>query len=82
MCAIDGLLESGLVGPAREHLWHHHVTTLIDRLTQMWAKHPAPQPDMQKLYPEAWRLWFARAPDKVGKAERARRLMRAFSSDE
>ena len=78
MRAIDGLLAGALIGPARDHLFHHEVTRLIDRLSQMWARHPRAAPALRDCYPAAWHLWFA--PDaRDEQAERAGRLMRAFS---
>ena len=72
MRAIGILLNAGLVGAARDHLFHHHITTLLHRLATMWSSKPARAPDLRELHPAAWRLWFD------GPAARAKRLLARF----
>ena len=61
------MLSNGLIGAARDHLWHHHLTTLLERLSRMWAKHTKPMPDMRSLYPAAWDIWFKPAANPDAK---------------
>ncbi len=76
MTAIGILLEQGLVGPARDHLFHHHETTLLRAIGAAWTRRPRQPPQMRDLFPTAWRLWFHDHNDD--RAARAKRLLDAF----